>query len=218
MSKYKIAIEIEAPFAMFSRPDTGATPTSYPMPTFSAAKGIFESIVFFENAQALIRPTHVEICKKVGTIGGEIQFQNYKNNYHGPLTKTNKDNFQLSSLILSNICYRIYAVIESGRDEPLRLGNNPCHALQAMFERRLKKGQCYKTPSLGWNEFVPSYWGPLRDSIDAMPYQTEIDQDINLNLISVLHQVFNKSISGQYGPTFVQGEKAFIKNGVFYYA
>jgi len=30
MSKYEIAMEISGPFAMWSRPDTGATPTSYP--------------------------------------------------------------------------------------------------------------------------------------------------------------------------------------------
>ncbi len=34
MSKYEISMEISGPFAMWSRPDTGATPTSYPVPTW----------------------------------------------------------------------------------------------------------------------------------------------------------------------------------------
>ena len=55
MKKYEISMEIEGPFAMWSRPDTGASPTSYPVPTWSAAKGIFESIAFFNNGKAWIK-------------------------------------------------------------------------------------------------------------------------------------------------------------------
>ncbi|MGA7992375.1 MAG: CRISPR-associated protein Cas5 [Thermoanaerobaculia bacterium] len=35
-------MEVAGPLAMFTRPDTGGTPTSYPLPTWSAAKGILE--------------------------------------------------------------------------------------------------------------------------------------------------------------------------------
>ncbi len=35
-----IALEVAGPAAMFTRPDTGATPISYPVPTYSAAKGM----------------------------------------------------------------------------------------------------------------------------------------------------------------------------------
>jgi CRISPR-associated Cas5-like protein len=42
MNNNTIAFEIAGPAAMFARPDTGSTPTSYPVPTFSAAIGMFE--------------------------------------------------------------------------------------------------------------------------------------------------------------------------------
>ncbi len=54
MSHYSVQVEVGGPLAMFARPDTGATPTSYPVPTWSAAKGIFESIAFFTDGAAWI--------------------------------------------------------------------------------------------------------------------------------------------------------------------
>jgi len=218
MNKYEISMEISGPFAMWSRPDTGATPTSYPVPTWSAVKGIFESVAFFNDGKAWIRPTRVEICKKKGSDGGGLSFQKYTNNYRGPLKEKKKVNFQFSSLILADVCYRIYGVIENGSGDHLKHGNNPCHALQAIFQRRLKKGQCHKTPSLGWNEFVPSYWGVIRDNEDSFSYQTEVDRNINLDLVSILNQVFDKAVNGNYSPDFKQGDNAIIKNGEFHYA
>ncbi len=220
MSKYEISMEIAGPFAMWSRPDTGATPTSYPVPTWSAVKGIFESVAFFNDGKAWIRPTRVEVCKKKGSNGGELSFQKYTNNYRGNLRSSksikNETSFQFSALILSEVCYRIYGVVENGSGQHLKHGNNPCHALEAIFERRLKKGQCHKTPALGWNEFVPSYWGPFRDD-ESLPDATEVDAAINLDLVSVLNQVFDKAVNGQYKPRFQQGEKAWIKKGEFNY-
>ncbi|GBE08386.1 CRISPR-associated protein Cas5 [bacterium BMS3Bbin11] len=217
MSKYEIAMEISGPFAMWSRPDTGATPTSYPVPTWSAVKGIFESVAFFNDGKAWIRPTKVEICKRKDSSGGVMNFQCYTNNYRGPLKDKKKVNFQFSSLILTDVCYRIYGVVENGSGQHLKNGNNPCHALEAIFKRRLKKGQCHKTPALGWNEFVPSYWGPLRDD-ESLPDATEVDTEINLDLVSVLNQVFDKAVNGRYKPRFQQGEEVWIKKGAFNYA
>ena len=217
MSKYEIAMEIAGPFAMWSRPDTGASPTSYPIPTWSAVKGIFESIAFFSDGKAWIRPTRVEICKEKNSEGGEVYFQRYTNNYQGPLKDKKKVNYQFSAHILADVCYRIYAVVENGSGQHLKHGNNPSHALQAIFQRRLKKGQCHKTPALGWNEFVPSYWGELRNQDNLSGIQSVIDEQINLDLVSVLSQVFDKAIGGAYAPRFVQAQQALIEKGVFNY-
>ena len=51
---YPVSFEIAGPAAMFVRPDTGGTPTSYPVPTWSSAKGLFESIAFFADGAAWI--------------------------------------------------------------------------------------------------------------------------------------------------------------------
>ena len=57
MNEYQVSLEIAGPAAMFTRPDTGTTPISYPLPTWSAAKGIFESIAFFANGFRVDMPT-----------------------------------------------------------------------------------------------------------------------------------------------------------------
>jgi len=216
MGEYEVEMEISGPFAMWTRPDTGTHPTSYPVPTWSAAKGIFESIAFYSDGRAWIRPVKVEICKRKGGMSGEIAFQKYTTNYRGPLMDGGKGNFQFSALILCDVCYRLYGYVENGSGSRLIHGNNPCHALQAIFMRRLKNGQCYKTPVLGWNEFVPDYWGLLRNS-EEFSGQTERDMNINLDMVSVLNRVFERPVNGIYNPYFIQNEKAIIKNGVFYY-
>lgn len=214
---YEVAMEIAGPLAMWSRPDTGSAPTSYPIPTWSAAKGIFESIAFFSNGSAWIRPIKVEICRPLGTEGlGEIPYQKYTTNYGGPLrdsaSRKKGNNFQLSAIVAANVCYRLHGVVENSSGRKMRRGDNPCHQLQAIFLRRLAKGQCYKTPCLGWNEFTPDYWGPIREAI------TERDTSIYMSLNSFMHSVFDEPLHGQYQPRFVHGQSSVIKKGKLKYA
>lgn len=211
MSKYNIELEISGVVAMWARPDTGSTPISYPIPTWSACKGIFESIAFLKSGNAWINPTKVEVCRKKGEEGGLINYQKYTTNYRGALQSNDTGAFQFNATLLTDVCYRLYATIENGSGKPLAYGNNPCHQLQAIFERRLNKGQCYKTPCLGWNEFVANYWGEFRHDI------YEVDNKLNEDLVSVLNQVFDKAVSGNFNPTYQRSEQAQIKSGVFYY-
>ena len=66
---YNVSFEISGPMAMFARPDSGSTPISYPVPTWSAIKGMFEAVAMMRNedgkTMAYIHPTHVEICRPV---------------------------------------------------------------------------------------------------------------------------------------------------------
>src|ERR1700756_3489947 len=87
--KYTVKLEIAGPLAMFTRPDTGGTPTSYPVPTWSACKGIFEAIAFFSHGNAWINPTRVEVCRHRDSPGGDVKLQRYTTNYGGPLRKSN---------------------------------------------------------------------------------------------------------------------------------
>jgi hypothetical protein len=78
---------------------------SYPVPTWSAAKGIFESVVRFETVE--IVPSMVEVCTPV-------VFHNYVTNYGGPLRESAvmpHGSYQLLATVLINICYRLYAEI-----------------------------------------------------------------------------------------------------------
>jgi CRISPR-associated protein Cas5d len=166
MSKYQICFEIAGPAAMFTRPDTGSTPISYPVPTFSAAKGMFEAVL--RRPHIYVQPTLVEICKP-------IRFERYVTNYGGPLRKAGQikgnNNYQLIATILVDVCYRIHGEVRmkkstrgSDRREVLRhrRGRDWRPKFIELFGERLVRGQTFYTPCLGWKEFVPSYFGPFR--------------------------------------------------------
>lgn len=201
MKKYLVELEIAGDLALFSRPDTGGTPTSFPVPTWSAAKGIFESIARLSSGDAWICPTAVEVCvRKNDNRRGYVRFQNYAFNYGGPLRKSDqiakKSALQVFSTALSDVCYRIHAEVKGNKNRSRHQGVNPCHHLQEMFNRRLLRGQCHRTPCLGLSEFTASYWGPFRME------ETEVDYSLNLRLPSLLTTPFSKPVNGSFSPKF----------------
>ena len=214
MKTYEVSLEISGPTAMWTRPDTGDAPVSYPAPSFAAVKGIFESIVWLKSAEVV--PTRVEICTP-------LIFHTYSTNYGGPLRKSasvkNGDSYQLLATVLINVCYRVYGVVEADETANRRLSDaaqrqqsiarNGAHAYQEMFERRLRNGQCYSMPFLGWKEFVPDYVGPIRE-------ETRVCTDISTVIPSMLWQVFPTGKFGSWQPTFRQNVK--IEKGGLDYA
>jgi len=213
MKRYEISCEISGPTAMWTRPDTGDAPVSYLAPTYSAAKGVLESVCWLKSA--VVNPTRVEICTPP-------IWHTYTTNYGGPLRKSSSvkdgNSFQLLATVLVNVCYRIYADVVNvdhvrGQTEGSygyrRPNMNGAHAYQDMFFRRLSKGQWYRTPCLGWNEFVPNYVGLLRD-------QSRPCESVNACVPSMLHSVFSQPSFGVYEPSFQQSVE--IRNGVLHYA
>lgn len=194
---YMVAFEIAGPAAMFSRPDTGSAPVSYPAPTYSALIGMFEAVARIKSAY--IKPTHVEIC-------APIEYHRYFNNYGGPLRETGKSNFQLAATILTNVCYKVFGEVTEIDQAPYR--NNHLHALQEMFIRRLKQGSFYFTPCLGWKEFTPTYFGVLRK--DTRP-----DRSINLTIPSMLFSMYDSPTCGKVKPRYKQNVK--VVEGVLRY-
>jgi CRISPR-associated protein Cas5d len=197
MKLYSVQLEVSGPLAMFARPDTGASPTSYPAPPWSAAKGLLESIAFLSQGDAWFHPTRVEVCRPAGSAGG-ISFQRYSFNYGGPLRKDlnikNRTGMQVFAAVIANPCYRIYAEVRGARGDP---GRNPRHYLQELFERRLKQGRTYRTPCLGWSEFTCEYWGPFRPG-------WEVDETLNLEIPSMLSSVWDRPHAGGYASIFKQ--------------
>lgn len=187
-SAYQICMEIAGPTAMWTRPDTGDSPVSYPAPTSSAVKAIFESVLWGPDVEII--PVRTEICSP-------IQYHSYATNYGGPLRNTSSiregNNYQFFATVLIDVCYRLYAEVQpqktkKGLPESALLWDrkttSPGHAYQAIFSRRLRRGQCYAMPFLGWKEFVPSYFGPFRSG-------TMVESGIpDIKIPSMLFRVF----------------------------
>lgn len=214
MKPYEIKMEISGPTAMWTRPDTGDCPVSYPAPTYSAVKGIFESILWGPAVE--IKPKKVEICTPV-------QYHNYQTNYGGPLRKsgviTTGGGFQLLATVLIDVCYRIYADVvpiskdlketipESAKDWDKKT-TSPGHAYQEIFNRRIERGQCFTIPCLGWKEFGSDYFGPFRDSI-------AVQSDYSTVVPSMLREVFSKGYKSNV--TFSFDQNIEIKKGILSY-
>jgi CRISPR-associated protein Cas5d len=212
LKTYPISLEIAGPTAMWTRPDTGDAPVSYPAPTRGAAKGIFEAILWLQSAEVM--PTKVEIC-------APLVYHCYGTNYGGPLRKSqqirNDNNYQLIATVLINVCYRLYAEARPDSPPPGRVSeraraqavHNGAHAFQQMFQRRLAKGQFHRIPCLGWSEFLPDYVGPFRD-------ETRPQEDISFVLPSMLDAVFPEGKYSPAAPRFRQNVR--IEKGVLHYA
>ena len=198
--EYPIQIEIAGPTAMWTRPDTGDSPVSYPAPTYSAVKGIFETILWGPAVE--IVPTKVEICRP-------IQYHSYATNYGGPLRDPKNikagNNYRLFATVLIDVCYRMYAIVrpysdkkrlpESAKKWDMRT-TAPGHAYQKMLERRLIRGQSYGSVCLGWSEFTASYFGPFRDG-------TSVCADIeDVLLPSMLRQTFSNGYCSEFAPNY----------------
>ena len=136
---YPVQMEIAGPTALFTRPDTGDSPVSYPAPTYSAVKAIFESVLWGPAVE--IVPQKVEICTP-------IQWHSYATNYGGPKRKgdsiTKGNNYQLYATVLIDVCYRLYAIARPDRNKerfPKKAKDwdsrttAPGHAYQEMFQR-----------------------------------------------------------------------------------
>ena len=204
MKRYPVKMEIAGPTAMWTRPDTGDCPVSYPAPTYSAVRNIFQSVLWGQAIRII--PRQVDIC-------APLLFHTYNTNYGGPLRKPgvikSGGGYQLLATVLTNVRYRLFADVvevppsdfdsEQTRNWRKRT-KSPGHAYQEIFDRRLASGKCFHTPFLGWKEFTASYFGPLREetrpeditsvlpsmfreviySSDGIAHHFEYEQNVNI--------------------------------------
>ncbi|MDR2632832.1 MAG: CRISPR-associated protein Cas5 [Treponema sp.] len=212
-STYTVMMEIAGDTAMWTRPDTGDCPVSLPAPTYSAVKAIFESILL--GFKSLVRPTKVELC-------APLHYHSYHTNYGGPLRQaksiTEGNSYQLLATVLIDVCYRLYAEVSIAHGNYSisektkqwdKKTTSPAHAYQDIFNRRLKRGQCYAIPFLGWKEFTPSYFGVFRES-------TRVQSDITTRIPSMVREVFSGGYNSQ--PLYTYDQDVVIANGVLTFA
>lgn len=225
MKSYEVKLEISGPTAMWTRPDTGDAPVSYPAPTLQAAKQIFESILWLRFAEVI--PTKVEICRP-------LIYHRYFTNYGGPLREgggRGDDSHQLIATVLINVYYRLFAKVveyepraetlspkakrwlKCGKKEPKKI--NGAHAYTDMFKVRLRRGQFHHVPFLGWKEFTPEFVKPVADESEPLPRPDESVDDIVIP--SMLCRTFERGQFTRYNPE-IKTDDVIIRQGVLKYA
>lgn len=200
LKTYQVSMEIAGNTALWTRPDSGDSPCSYPAPTYSAVRGLFESVLW--GSAVLVIPQKVELC-------AAPQYHSYATNYGGPLRKNDAikkgNNYQLFATVLIDVCYRLYATVIPNPEKAKlpqsallwdRRTTSPGHAYQEMFERRLRRGQSYATLCLGWSEFSPSYFGPFRENTHVC---TELP---DIHIPSMLRGMFQQGYRSAYQAVF----------------
>ena len=158
-------LEVWGDYACFTRPELKVERVSYDVITPSAARAIFEAILFKKYAMRW-QVTKIEVLNP-------IKWTSVRRNEVGATANTKSTGIyiedkrqQKNSLLLKDVKYRIWAklvfipVSERPKDAFAKhkpgADENPMKYYQ-MFERRATQGQCFTQPYLGTREFSASF-------------------------------------------------------------
>jgi CRISPR-associated protein Cas5d len=169
---YGFRVDVRGDYALFSRPEMKVERVSYDCITPSAARGILEAVFWHPGMQYKIDRIYVLNPIKFDNIRrnevkAKISAANVlkvANQGSGELYLATTENIQQrASMVLRDVHYVIDAHFVM--TEKANATDNTAK-FHEMFQRRLKKGQCYHMPYLGCREFPA----------DVRPYEgTEIN-------------------------------------------
>ena len=179
-------LEVWGDWACFTRPELKVERVSYDVITPSAARAIFEAILFKRYAMRW-QVSKIEVLNP-------IKWATIRRNEVGAIASKSaiyieEKRQQKNSLLLQDVRYRIYAklVFIPVKDRPKEAfakhqpdaSENPMKYYE-MFERRAKQGQCFTQPYLGCREFSAN-WKLVENNEMILPAITE-DRDLGIML------------------------------------
>lgn len=172
-------LEVSGKLALFTRPETKVERLSYDVITPSAARAIFDAILWKPAIRWQV--SRIEVCEPIrwtsvrrnevgaiATLGGIKQAMTTGTGQLGLYVEEERQ--QRASLMLRDVRYRLHARFErvdpslhrpnfphlagaDDTDEPQAAREPDTDAkYAAMFERRARKGQCFNQPYLGTRE------------------------------------------------------------------
>ena len=162
-SDREYCLEVWGDWACFTRPELKVERVSYDVITPSAARAIFEAILFKRYAMRW-QITKIEVLNP-------IKWTTIRRNEVGAVASKSPifiedKRQQKNSLLLQDVRYRIYAklVFIPVKERPKEAfakhepdtSENPMKYYE-MFERRAKQGQCFTQPYLGCREFSANW-------------------------------------------------------------
>lgn len=155
-------LEVTGDYACFTRPEMKVERVSYDLITPSAARAVFESILWKPGLRWRIR--RIDVLKPVrwisvrrNEVGAVVSSRNAlaaMNEGRGDMALYIEDERQQrAGLFLRDVAYRLHADLELHSEEAR---SNPGKYI-GMFERRATQGQCVNQPYLGCREFAASF-------------------------------------------------------------
>lgn len=196
---YEIEMEIEGDMACFLSPEEGSEGGSYPIPPYSAVKGIFESILFLRHAEVI--PYKIHVCRPIQYTDASF------NNHVGHLRKRKlikEGNTQrIGRFVLFNVVYQFFATVRNhdnnySKESKRHKYINHAHSYQDQFNRRIKIGASGRNVHLGTSEYLPLYAGPIRKDENGNPINNPL-KEVSLYIPNILHHPFDKNMfANQY--------------------
>lgn len=149
-------LHVSGDYACFTRPEMKVERVSYDLITPSAARAVFEAILW--KPAVRWRVHRIEVLKPIrwinlrrnelGAVISTSNVQQAMNAGQGGLALYIEDERQQrAGLFLRDVAYRLHASLEMRSDEPRQ-------KYEEMFLRRAAKGQCVNQPYLGCREFA----------------------------------------------------------------
>jgi CRISPR-associated protein Cas5d len=179
---YGIKLRVWGDYALFTRPEMKVERVSYDVMTPSAARGILEAIYW--------KPAILWVIDRIHILR-PVRFENIRRNELANRVAVNKrdmdegkavcryiedDRQQRASMVLRDVAYLIEAHFEFTGSDDAEPGKH-----LAIFERRVKNGQCFHRPYFGCREFPVNFeWC---DEIPSTPFSGE------QNLGYMLHDI-----------------------------
>lgn len=190
-------LEVSGDFACFTRPEMKVERVSYDVITPSAARAVFESILWKPAIRWQV--SKIEVLKpirwinlrrnEVGCVASTRNIEGAMRSSTGQLGMYIEDERQQrAGLFLRDVQYRIHASFElcdPGSHKPnfphlskrtvntgeMDMDDEPKQAAKfmTMFERRAAKGQCINQPYLGCREFAADFRLVKTDDSPAQP-------------------------------------------------
>ncbi|WP_317930739.1 type I-C CRISPR-associated protein Cas5c [Halioxenophilus sp. WMMB6] len=151
-------LEVTGDFACFTRPEMKVERVSYDVITPSAARAVFESILW--KPAIAWRIHKIEVLKPIrwvnirrNEVGAVLPVTNITRAMAGgaaPALYVEDNRQQRAGLFLRDVAYRLHGSFEL----TAKAGSTDNAAKFAdMFSRRARKGQCFNQPYLGTREF-----------------------------------------------------------------
>lgn len=155
-------LEVSGDYACFTRPEMKVERVSYDVITPSAARSVFEAILW--KPAIRWRISKIEVLNPIrwisvrrNEVGAKLSVSNAQtamNRGTGDLALyIEDDRQQRAGLFLRKVAYRLHAQMELVTDDAK---SNPTK-YREMFVRRAEKGQCVNQPYLGCREFAARF-------------------------------------------------------------
>ena len=167
-------LEVSGPFACFTRPEMKVERVSYDVMTPSAARSIFEAILW--KPAVRWRVHRIEVLKPIRWINlrrNEVSAVVSTRNVQQAMAAGSgtlglyieEERQQRAGYFLRDVAYRIHADLSL---TPGRAGE-PLMKYTEMFARRATKGQCVNQPYLGCREFSAAFHLVASDTPASTP-------------------------------------------------